>query len=187
MMAELIEAYAYYPLCGSAEYAREGNGRVCRRCGHRDFNNVITAVAVFVIDAQKPVLLICRAREPARGEGGFVDAGETLEQAAAREVAEETGVAVLDLRYVGSFPNNYAYRGLSRPVCDVFFTARAERSEVVLQREEAGAFVWRSLGEIDPGELAFESMRCATDHLRGLPSVCHGQCARDGSQGEKNQ
>lgn len=170
MMAELIEAYSHCPLCGSEEYAREGSGRGCRRCGHRDINNAITAVAVFVIDAEKRVLLIRRAKEPARGKwappGGFVDAGETLEQAAAREVAEETGVAVQDLRYLGSFPNNYTYRGLSRPVCDVFFTARAECPEVVLQREEAGAFAWRSLGEIDPGELAFESMREALARLR---------------------
>lgn len=164
MMAELIEAYSHCPLCGSEEYAREGSGRGCRRCGHRDFNNAITAVAVFVIDAEKRVLLIRRAKEPAMGKwappGGFVDAGETLEQAAAREVA------VQDLRYLGSFPNAYVYRGLSRPVCDVFFTASPEGPAVALQREEAGAFAWRSLGEIDPSELAFDSMREALARLR---------------------
>ena len=175
MTTELIDAYAYCPLCGSEEYAREGRGRGCRRCGHRDFNNAITAVAVFVIDAQERVLLIRRAREPAMGKwappGGFLDAGETLEHAAVREVAEETGVEIRNLRYLSSFPNAYSYRGLGRPVCDVFFTAVSDSPGVALQQEEADQFRWRSLAEINPSELAFDSMRHALAILQGSFSV----------------
>lgn len=171
-MTDLLDAYAFCPLCGGDDLARSEGARVCGRCGHRIFNNPIAAVAVFVSDAQDRVLLIRRAKEPAAGKwappGGFVDAGETLEQAAAREVAEETGVTVRELRYIGSFPNTYVYRGFARPVSDVFFTARADSFAVTLQAEEAGDYRLATLAEIDPDELAFDSMRRALAVLRAI-------------------
>lgn len=170
MTTALIDAFAFCPLCGAGELPREGGGRVCGKCGHREFNNPITAVAVFILDPQDRVLLIRRAKDPAMGKwappGGFVDAGETLEQAALREVLEEVGVTARGLKYLGSFPNNYVYRGLGRPVCDVFFAARADSFEVVLRREEAYEFHLSPLAEVDPAELAFDSMRRALAALR---------------------
>ena len=169
-MTNLLDAFAFCPLCGGNELSRSEGARVCGRCGHRIFDNPIAAVAVFVFDAQDRVLLIRRAKEPAAGKwappGGFVDAGETLEQAAAREVAEETGVAVSQLSYVASFPNTYVYRGYARPVSDVFFSARADTSLVTLQAEEAGDHRLATLAEIDPDDLAFDSMRRALAMLR---------------------
>lgn len=168
----LFNAFAFCPLCGFGDLSRpdSSGSRVCGKCEHRYFDNPITAVAVFVFDAQDRVVLIRRAKDPAAGKwappGGFVDAGETLEHAAAREVAEETGLVVRELRYVGSFPNTYVYRGLSRPVSDVFFTARTDTPVVILQQEEAGDFRHVPLAEIDPDELAFESMRQALAILR---------------------
>ena len=58
-------------------------------------------------DADLKVLLIARDREPFAGRwalpGGFVDPDETLEQAALRELAEETGVSKLYLEQLYSF------------------------------------------------------------------------------------
>jgi 8-oxo-dGTP diphosphatase len=64
------------------------------------------AVGVVVIDGDK-VLLIKRARPPRAGRwalpGGGVNLGETLQEAAEREVAEETGVTVRARRPIHSF------------------------------------------------------------------------------------
>lgn len=170
MPEQLIEAYTHCPICGSNDYARNGRGRACGGCGHKDFDNPITAVGAFILDDQDRVLLIRRAKDPAMGKlappGGFVDAGESLEQAIRRELAEEVGLDVQDMRYLSSHPNDYVYNGRGRPVCDVFFTARTHSFDVVLQADEASEWHLLPLSEIDPTELPFDSMRHALAELR---------------------
>jgi ADP-ribose pyrophosphatase YjhB (NUDIX family) len=171
MSSKLIAAYTRCPICGSADYRLEPPGqRHCQACGHRDFNNPIVAVAALILDPSDNLLLIRRAKDPAKGKlampGGFVDANETLERAIHREIAEEIGLTLNSVAYLTSHPNDYCYRALARPVCDVFFTARAESFDVVLEREEVADWQLRPLADIDPAELAFDSMRHALATLR---------------------
>ena len=60
-----------------------------------------------ICDRDGRVLLIRRANEPFRGAyalpGGFVDVGETVEAACRREVLEEVGIAIAELRLVGVY------------------------------------------------------------------------------------
>jgi 8-oxo-dGTP diphosphatase len=66
----------------------------------------IPCVGAVVRDGLGRLLLVRRANEPGRGlwsiPGGRVEAGETDEQAVAREVMEETGIAVTVGRFVGA-------------------------------------------------------------------------------------
>jgi len=62
---------------------------------------------MLVTDPQDRVLLARNARWPGRRVSilaGFVEPGESLEQAVIREVAEETGIVVTNVRYVASQP-----------------------------------------------------------------------------------
>jgi 8-oxo-dGTP diphosphatase len=65
-----------------------------------DNSNFIAAVSVALVEDGK-ALLVLRGREPAKGmfafPGGRVEAGETLDQAARRELREETGMSAGDL------------------------------------------------------------------------------------------
>lgn len=95
--------------CGSPTESREGgHTRVCtnENCGLNQFPRTDPAVIMLVTDGER-CLLGRQARWP---EGmystlaGFVEPGETLEAAVAREVFEESGVRVTDVRYHSSQP-----------------------------------------------------------------------------------
>ena len=181
MPKHLIDAYTLCPICGSPEYRSQPPGqRHCQGCGHGDFNNPITAVGALILDSKDRVLLIHRAKDPAKGKlgvpGGFVDPYESLEAALHREVAEEIGLKLTSIRYLTSYPNDYEYRGLARPVCDIFFTARTGSFDVTLQQQEVSGWEMLPLGEIRSEELAFDSMRHAVRLLQ--ESVESGQLSR---------
>ncbi len=93
--------------CGSqtATHARD-RARVCPRCGLESFPRLAPAIIVLIIRGE--VLLL--SRSPHFPEGmysilaGFVEPGETLEEAVEREVMEEVGLRVKNIRYVSSQP-----------------------------------------------------------------------------------
>jgi NAD+ diphosphatase len=96
--------------CGSpTEPTHAGWMRVCTRCGHEEYPRTDPAIICLVHDGgsgdSARVLL---ARQPVWPPGrysvlaGFVEAGESLEACVAREICEEVGVDVTDIRYLGS-------------------------------------------------------------------------------------
>jgi 8-oxo-dGTP diphosphatase len=85
--------------CGHAleEIHLEGRPRMrCPHCGVVAYQNPVPATAVIVENGDGGLLLVKRSREPCPGKwclpGGFVEADEHPEVAAARELKEETGL-----------------------------------------------------------------------------------------------
>jgi NAD+ diphosphatase len=79
-------------------------GKRCQSCGHEHFPHIHPCVIVLIKKGDD--FLLVRKPEWAQGRfslvAGFVDFGESLEECVAREVLEETGVKVANIRYVGS-------------------------------------------------------------------------------------
>jgi len=103
----------------------------------------LLTVDCVVLDAEDRVLLIKRGRPPFQGyhalPGGFVDIGETVEDACRREVMEETGVRVGKLLLVGVFSNpSRDPRGHS---VSVSYLARV-RSPKAKAGDDAAAVEW---------------------------------------------
>ena len=96
------------PRCGAAtESTRGGAVRRCPSDGSEHFPRTDPAVIMLVTDGADRCILGRQAVWP-QGRystlAGFVEPGESAEMAVVREVAEETGVAVRDVRYRGSQP-----------------------------------------------------------------------------------
>jgi NAD+ diphosphatase len=99
--------------CGAPSAAREaGHVRVCPVCGTQHHPRTDPVVIMLVTDGDR-ALLGRQAQWPAgrySALAGFVEPGESLEEAVAREVREEAGVRVADVRYRSSqpwpFPNS---------------------------------------------------------------------------------
>lgn len=100
------DAAGFCPRDGSPTHPAAGGWvRRCEQAGHEEYPRTDPAVICLVHDGADRVLI---ARQPVWPEGrfsvlaGFVEAGESLEACVHRELQEEVGVEVTDIRYLGS-------------------------------------------------------------------------------------
>jgi NAD+ diphosphatase len=155
------------PSCSSLRIVRrEGKAVKCGDCGFEFFLNPAAAVGVVMEAPDGRVVLLRRAKEPGKGKlgipGGFIDAFETVEDGARREVLEETGLHLPErLDYLGSCVNRYEYAGVVYASCDIYLHARMDSLEGILALDETEAIVLRDPKLLAPDELAFSSARQA--------------------------
>jgi NAD+ diphosphatase len=167
------EEVGYCPKCGTQNpEISERKLLHCGGCGFHYYLNTGSAVAGYVLNEAGEVLLIKRARDPGKGmlapPGGFLDFGETGEAAVAREIKEETDLNVTIEGYLGSFPNQYTYRGITYPTLDLFFVCRAPSFDGAVALEEVESVIILPWQEVKRDSIAFESMRLAFDRLSDL-------------------
>lgn len=143
--AQVLEwdrAHRFCGCCGTPTELQAGErARRCPACGHVAYPRLSPAMMALVWRPGE--LLLARAPHFAPGMysalAGFVEAGESLEDCVQREVAEETGVQVADLRYYGSqswpFPHSLM----------VAYTARWTGGDIVPQPDEIEDAQWFAL------------------------------------------
>lgn len=147
----LLEA-PFCPACGALTMVVDaGWSRRCPSCGRQHFPRTDPAVIVAITSAADPDLLLLGSnalwgQDRFSCFAGFVEAGESLETAVRREVAEESGVEVTDVRYLGSqawpYPRSLMLGFLATAVDDA--SARADGDEIAAVR-------WFTRAEIGAG------------------------------------
>lgn len=167
---EISDAYRYCPVCGTKrERLTPSRPFRCGSCGHTSFFGPVTAVGTVITNKLGQVLLIERAKEPGLGKlglpGGFVDPGEGAEFAARREIQEEIGISVGEMRYLMTAPNSYAYHGIVLPVLDIFFSANITDDDKAILHDdsEVSAWMWAELSSDILSRMAFPSNRLALE------------------------
>jgi len=158
------QPFKFCPRCGASSFQQQARNLLsCSNCGFHFYRNPAVAVAAIIVDSESKILLIRRAKDPAKGKlalpGGFVDFDETAESALHREISEELGLALQSIAYLTSQPNQYLYREVTYPVLDLFFVCRPVATETSLMRTEVESVCWLAPDEIDLREIAFDSMR----------------------------
>lgn len=110
-IAEWIWATRHCVRCGGTyEPLHLGHVLRCTDCGREEFPRTDPAVIMVVTDGEAPDDRCLLGRHPAWPPGrystlaGFVEPGESIEQAVRREVFEESGIAVGEVAYFGSQP-----------------------------------------------------------------------------------
>lgn len=171
--AEWIRTHAFCSRCGAPTVLSEGGeSMTCSRCGQAHFPRV--APAVIVLIERGPEVLLGRSPRFRPGVystlAGFVEPGESAEECVHREIAEEVGVRLRNLRYFGSqshpFPNSLM----------LGFTADWAGGEIVLDDDEIEDARWFGRDALPalphPMSIAralIEDWRARTDPEHGPP------------------
>jgi NAD+ diphosphatase len=132
----------YCSRCGSpTEPILSGHVRRCKSDGSEHFPRLDPAVIMLVTDADDRCLLARNVGWPARRFSvlaGFVEPGESIEQAVAREVHEESGIVVRSVSYAGSQPWPMPHSLM------LGFRAEAVDTSITLDGEEIAEASWYS-------------------------------------------
>jgi NAD+ diphosphatase len=149
-VALFIQTHRFCGQCGSAMSLVSWElAALCNKCGHRCYPRIAPCVLIGIINADN--ILLARSSRHRAGFysilAGFVESAETLEQAAVREVKEEVGVDITNLRYVGSQPWPFPHSLMTG------FIADYAGGDIVCQPqeiEEAHWFPLANLPEVPP-------------------------------------
>lgn len=162
----MSKLFNYCPNCGSSNHEFENEHRFhCKDCGFVYYHNMAAAVMV-IIEREDKYLFTVRNIEPERGKldfpGGFVDPGETAQEAATRELKEELNLDLkpTDFELIDTEANDYLYLNIPYRTLDVIFkTVLPEGAKIILEDAEITDFLWLSKEEIDLDKIGFKSMK----------------------------
>ena len=153
---------------------------VCDRCGWRWHSNPLPAAGTLLErlapgDAEPSVLLLRRAVEPGLGgwdlPAGYLEPGESAEEAARRETREEAGVAVELVRLVGVYTSRSG-----NAISSVYLARAIDADAAVMTDSESDDHAWvpRSAVAGWLPRMAFKSMATAlADWADGRFGVPH--------------
>ena len=155
--------FKFCPQCGSKSIALRGSRSVyCPDCDFLYYFNAAAAV-VAVITSERGMLLTVRAHDPQKGAldlpGGFVEPGETAEESLRREIREELGIELKEVRYFASFPNTYLYHGITYTTLDFAFHCTTDQIDHIRPADDVESCVFVEFDRIEYSKIGFDSIR----------------------------
>ena len=135
--------------CGTKLVSKhlDGEGEIpfCERCGTFRFPIFNTAVSMEVLSPAKDKIVLIKQYGKDKNilVAGYVNKGESAEETVAREVREELGISVGQIRF-----NQSAYFEPSNTLM-LNFSCVAETEELHINEKEVDSAAWYTLGEIE--------------------------------------
>lgn len=155
-LAEWLYSTRFCPRCGASLHPDERETALhCPDCGNTVYPRINPCVIMLVSRGEEILLALHRNRNMNFYSclAGFIEAGESVENAVRREIMEETGITVRNIRYYGSqswpFPSQLM----------LGFTAEYESGEIHVQEDELQTAAWFPRNDCPatppPGSMAY--------------------------------
>jgi len=157
------QVWKYCPYCGEKSFrAGDKNLMQCDACHKKFYINAAAAVACIIENPQGEILFTRRAFEPSKGmldlPGGFIDIGETAEEAVKREIKEELNIDAAAIQYIGSSPNRYLYGGIVYFTLDMGFKCLVTDFTNMRVADDVDGYVFLPHDRINMQEICFPSI-----------------------------
>jgi mutator protein MutT len=156
--------YKYCPRCAAIGNFDAGKYAFkCEECAFEFYLNASAAVAALIVNQSGELLLVRRGVEPDKGmldlPGGFVDPGESAEEAVMREIKEELDIEPDKIEYFGSFPNEYKFSGTLVYTVDLAYKCLVTDFSNLKYRDDIEGLEFIRHEKINIDEIAFKSIR----------------------------
>jgi len=141
-------------------------------CDICNFENPKGSVSAVIIKEGR-ILVLKRIEEPFNDmwdlPGGYIDAGETPEQAIKREIKEELGVDA-NIDFIGCFPGTASWKDKEFPIISHAYIAELT-GELKLNTSENSSFNWIPISDINLKEIAFDSNKRIVEYVKNNFSI----------------
>ncbi len=160
-----LNVLKFCPKCGSAAFKKSCERSLkCEACNFHFFINSAAAVAVLIVNGDNKLLLTTRAANPHKGmldlPGGFVDDGETAEDAVKRELKEELGIHMIEkIEYLYSEPNEYVFSNYSVFTTDLVFKVELAFYDYLTAKDDVSDYHYYSKSEVDYDKIPLSSIK----------------------------
>lgn len=145
----------YCSWCGGILKKKTEQELVCKSCSTTEFSTPKAAVGAMIFNDEGQMLVATRTLDPGEGlldvPGGFVEPGESAEQATIRELKEETGLFINEesLHIAKTNPNTYLYQGKLAENVDILFTLKIKTGTKTTASDDVRSLEWLMPKDID--------------------------------------
>ncbi|MEM9501444.1 MAG: NAD(+) diphosphatase [Pseudomonadota bacterium] len=150
----LVDWHARHQFCArcgaQTKLAKGGWQRTCDNCGAQHFPRT-DPVTIMLVEHEDKLLMGRQPRFPPRmysALAGFVEPGETIEEAVAREIWEEAGLRVRDVKYIASQPWPFPSQLM------IGCTSVTDDPELTIDRTELDDARWFTRAELEDARAA---------------------------------
>lgn len=168
-MTHFFKAFKFCPVCGSDKFKINSKiSKKCENCGFEYYKNPSIGAVPLIFDDKERLLVMRRAKNPGKGKlgfpGGFVDIGETVEQALIREAKEELNIDIEVCEYLFSIPSSYVYSIIDTNPLDIIFKCKIKNIDnMKLQESEISEAFFLKKNELIPEEFGLPGNKKAIE------------------------